>query len=136
MRKYQQDFFKSGLTNAAKSKIKGYTFGDAYDQNRTKAFIDKLLLHKIDVYRSGNSYTVPTNQAQYRMVQTMFESYDKYRDSVYYDASAWSLANFYNMKHRSVNTLNLGDKITSTSSITKVTPVNKSEYAYILDWDD
>lgn len=136
MRKYQQDFFKSGLTNAAKSKIKGYTFGDVYDQNRTKAFIDKLLLHKIDVYRSGNSYTVPTNQAQYRMVQTMFESYDKYRDSVYYDASAWSLANFYNMKHRSVNTLNLGDKITSTSSITKVTPVNKSEYAYILDWDD
>lgn len=136
MRKYQQDFFKSGLTNVAKSKIKGYTFGDAYDQNRTKAFIDKLLLHKIDVYRSGNSYTVPTNQPQYRMVQTMFESYDKYRDSVYYDASAWSVSNFYNMKHRAVNTLNLGDKITSTSSLTKIAPVHKSEYAYILDWDD
>lgn len=136
MRKYQQDFFKSGLSNAAKSTIKGYTFGDAYDQNRTKAFIDKLLLHKIDVYRSGNSYAVPTNQPQYRMVQTMFETYEKYRDSVYYDASAWSLVNFYNMKYSAVNKLNLGDKITTTARLIKVSPVNKSEYAYVLDWDD
>ncbi len=136
MRKYQQDFFKSGLTNAAKSKIKGYTFGDAYDQNRTKAFIDKLLLHKIDVYRSGNSYTVPTNQAQYRMVQTMFESYDKYRDSVYYDASAWSLVNFYNMKYKAVNTISLEEKVTTTTKLNKVAPVNMSQYAYVLDWDD
>ncbi len=136
MRKYQQQFFKSGLTNATKSKIKGYTFGDVHDQNRTKAFIDKLLLHKIEVYRSGDKYTVPTNQPQYRMVQTMFETYDKYRDSVYYDASAWSLGNFYNMKYKSVNTLQLGDKITSVENLAKQPPVEKSNYAYVMDWDD
>ena len=136
MRRYQQQFFKSALTNAGKSKIKGYTFGDAYDQNRTKAFVDKLLLHKIDVYKSGNSYVVPTRQPQYRMVQTMFETYEKYRDSVYYDASAWSVANFYNMKYKTTNTLNLGDKITSTDNFVRVTPVQKSTYAYVLDWDD
>lgn len=136
MRKYQQDFFKSALGNAAKSKIRGYTFGDGYDQNRTKAFIDKLLLHKIEVYKSGSAYAVPTDQPQYRMVQTMFESYDKYRDSVYYDASAWSVANFYNMKHAAVGKLNLGEKLTSTENITQITPVTQSSYAYILDWDD
>ncbi|WP_281542765.1 M14 metallopeptidase family protein [Maribacter aestuarii] len=136
MRKYQQDFFKSALTNAAKSKIRGYTFGDAYDQNRNKAFIDKLLLHKIDVYKSGGKFVVPTQQPQYRMVQTMFETYDKYRDSVYYDASAWSVANFYNMKYKAVNGLNLGEKITTTENLVKVTPVQKSDYAYVMDWDD
>lgn len=136
MRKYQQKFFKSALTNAAKSKIKGYTFGDSFDQNRTKAFIDKLLLHKIDVYKSGDNYVVPTQQPQYRMVQTMFETYEKYRDSVYYDASAWSLANFYNMKYSAVNGLNLGEKITSTDNLVKVAPVKKSEYVYVMDWDD
>lgn len=136
MRKYQQQFFKSALTNATKSKIKGYTFGDIHDQNRTKAFIDKLLLHKIDVYRSGNSYTVPTQQPQYRMVQTMFETYEKYRDSVYYDASAWSVANFYNMKYRSVNALNLGGKITKTEDLINLSQVQKSDYAYVMDWDD
>lgn len=136
MRKYQQDFFKSGLSNATKSKIRGYTFGDAHDQNRTKAFVDKLLLHKIEVHRSGNSYAVSTNQPQYRMVQTMFESYDKYRDSVYYDASAWSLVHFYNMKYSAVSKLNLGEKVGSTKNLVQVAPVAKSEYAYVLDWDD
>tara|TARA_R110000744_G_scaffold51763_2_gene111328 strand:+ start:87 stop:2606 length:2520 start_codon:yes stop_codon:yes gene_type:complete len=136
MRKYQQKFFKSALTNAAKSKVKGYTFGDVHDKNRTKAFIDKLLLHRIDVYRSGDSFTVPTQQPQYRMVQTMFETYEKYRDSVYYDASAWSVANFYNMKYKSVNTLNLGDKITETKNLISISPVQKSNYAYVMDWDD
>ncbi len=136
MRKYQQKFFKSALNNAAKSKVKGYTFGDVHDKNRTKAFIDKLLLHKIDVYRSGDSFTVPTQQPQYRMVQTMFETYEKYRDSVYYDASAWSVANFYNMKYKSVNALNIGDKITETKNLISISPVQKSEYAYVIDWDD
>ncbi|MCJ7468583.1 MAG: zinc carboxypeptidase [Maribacter sp.] len=134
--KYQQDFFKSALNNAVKGKVKGYAFGDIHDQNRTKAFIDKLLLHRIDVYKSGANYVVPTKQNQYRMVQTMFETYKKYRDSVYYDASAWSMANFYNMKYRPVATLTLGDKITTTDNLFNVVPVQKSKYAYIIDWED
>jgi len=136
MRKYQQDFFKSAISKATKSKIRGYTFGDAYDQNRNKAFIDKLLLHKIDVYKSGNKFVVPTKQPQYRMVQTMFETYSKYRDSVYYDASAWSVGNFYNMKYRAMTSVNLEDKITTTDNLISVSPVQKSNYAYIIDWDD
>ncbi|MEX0287844.1 MAG: M14 family zinc carboxypeptidase [Flavobacteriaceae bacterium] len=137
LRKYQQDFFKSALSNASKSRVQGYKFGDAHDQNRTKAFIDKLLLHKIDVYRAGErSYVVPTRQPQFRMVQTMFETYSKYRDSVYYDASAWSVGNFYNMKYSPVSSLNLGDKITSTDHLVSTTPVQRSNYAYLIDWDD
>ncbi len=136
MNKYQQDFFKSALTNAAKSKIKGYSFGDAYDQNRNKAFIDKLLAHKIAVYKSGNSYVVPTQQKQYRMVQSVFETYSKYRDSVYYDASAWSVANFYNMKYKPVTSLNKENQIQSTENLLNITPIKKSNYAYLIDWDD
>ncbi len=136
LRKYQQDFFKSALGNASKSRIRGYSFKDDYDQNRVKAFIDKLLLHKIDVYKSGNSFVAPTNQPQYRMVQTMFETYSKYRDSVYYDASAWSVANFYNMKYKPVTSLNLGERVQSTDGLVDITTVQKSDYAYIIDYDD
>ncbi|MGB5369652.1 MAG: M14 metallopeptidase family protein [Flavobacteriaceae bacterium] len=136
MRKYQQDFFKSALTDAAKGKVKGYVFGDAHDANRTKAFIEKLLLHQIELYRSGGNFVVPTQQPQHRMVQTMFETYSQYRDSVYYDASAWSVANFYNMKYRAVNNLDLGSKVTNTDDLVKVAPVQSSEYAYLIDWND
>ena len=136
LRKYQQDFFKSALSNAAKSKIKGYSFNDSYDKNRVKAFIDKLLLHKIEVYKSGNNYVVPTNQPQYRMVQTMFETYSKYRDSVYYDASAWSVANFYNMKYKPVTSINLNERITKSNNSIKTNAIQKTDYAYIIDYDD
>lgn len=136
LRKYQQKFFKSALSNAANSRIKGYSFNDPYDQNRVKAFIDKLLLHKVEVYRSNDGFVVPTDQPQYRMVQTFFETYDKYRDSVYYDASAWSVANFYNMKYRPVSKLNLGEKVTDLDGLVTITPVEKSDYAYVIDYDD
>lgn len=136
LRKYQQDFFKSGLENASKNKIKGYSFKDDHDPNRVKAFIDKLLLHKIDVYKAGNNFVVPTRQSQYRMVQTMFETYEKYRDSVYYDASAWSVANFYNMKYKPVTSLNLGEKVTSLDNLVMPTSVQKSSYAYVVNYDD
>lgn len=136
LRKYQQDFFKSALINSAIRRTKAYRFGDAHDKNREKAFIDKLLMHQIEVYRSGNQFVVPTAQPQYRMVQTMFETYQRYRDSVYYDASAWSVANFYNMKYSPQTRFNKGQRITSTENMVTVTPVQKSDYAYIIDWDD
>lgn len=137
LRKYQHDFFKSALSNASKSRTKAYVFGDAHDANRVKAFVDKLLMHRIDVYRAqNNEYIVPTRQPQYRMVQTFFETYDAYRDSVYYDASAWSVANFYNMKYRGVTSFSPGEKIETTDDLIQLKPVPKSDYAYIIDADD
>ncbi len=136
LRRYQQNFFKSALTNASKSKIKAYTFENKYDANRTKAFLDKLLLHKIDVYKNGDTYTVPTRQSQYRMVQSVFETYERFRDSVYYDASAWSLANFYNIDYKSTSSLNLGEKLTDLNSLSKPSAVQMSNYAYAIDYDD
>jgi len=136
LRKYQQTFFKSAISEKAPTGFEAYEFGDAYDHNRNKEFVDFLLKHKIKVYKNGQKFVVPLKQPQRRMVQTMFETYTKYRDSVFYDASAWSVANFYNMKYRGLKSVNLGDEITSTESMIALTPVPKSDYAYIMDWDD
>jgi Zinc carboxypeptidase len=147
---YQKAFFKSALTNAKSSKTTGYVFGDNFDENRTRAFIDKLLIHRIKVYelsgsttsggytyQPGKAYIVPTAQPQYRMMQSMFETYDDYTDSVYYDASAWSVANFYNMKYAAVTgSLKKGNEVTREGNTRKVNEVQKSAYAYLIDWDD
>lgn len=137
LRKYQQDFFRSALSRAGASRIKGYSFGDDYDQNRVKAFIDKLLLHRINVYQNTDkSFFVPTRQPQYRMVQTVFETYTKYRDSVFYDASAWSLANFYNIRYTAQSREMNGIPVTTAEDLVKALPVERSAYAYLIDWDD
>ena len=136
LRKYQQTFFKTAISQKAKTGFAGYEFGDAYDMNRNKAFIEQLLSHKIKVYKKGKKFVVPLKQAQHRMVQTMFETYSKYRDSVYYDASAWSVANFYNMKSKGLKSVKLGAEIKSVNGIVNNTKIKKASYAYILDWDD
>ncbi len=136
LRKYQQKFFKTALSERVATGFTGYEFGDAYDMNRNKAFIDKLLVHNIKVYKNGNKFVVPLKQRQRRMVQNLFESYNTYRDSVFYDASAWSLANFYNMQHKGIRSNNLGQEITSTDGLINVSSIQKANYAYIMDWDD
>ena len=136
LRDYQKKFFETSISDVNNDKIKAYKFGDVYDQNRTKAFIDKLLIHKVKTYKSGDKFIVPVKQSQSRMVKNIFESYDTYRDSVYYDASAWSISNFYNMKHEGVKSFKLGEEVISTDDLVNPSLVNKSEYAYIVDWDD
>ena len=136
LRDYQRRFFNSSLTEFKDEKVKAYEFGDKNDQNRNKAFIDKLLLHKIKVYRSKDRYVVPVNQTQSRMVKNIFETFDKYVDSVFYDASAWSVSNIYNMKSKKLKNFNLGAEVTSTENLVNNSSVKKSNYAYILDWDD
>ncbi|SDG50380.1 M14 family zinc carboxypeptidase [Psychroflexus sediminis] len=147
---YQQRFFESALSNAEKSDIEAYVFGDRYDKNRTRAFIDKLLLHRVKLYKleesvkvDGKSFTpdfayyVPTRQPQYRMVQTMFETYEEYTDSVFYDASAWSLANFYNMEYAPLKkAAQTGEEVTREDLTREDIEVTQSDYAYLIDWND
>lgn len=147
---YQNKFFKEAKQKGASSKVKAYVFGDSFDQNRNKAFLDVLLQHHIEVYpvtenmtvkgtkfEEGNSYVVPTNQKQYYMVQSLFETYSSYRDSVFYDTSAWSMVNFYNMKYHSLAKVpGLGEQVTKQTNVVSVENLEKSDYAYIIPYDD
>ncbi|MAU49457.1 MAG: zinc carboxypeptidase [Flavobacteriaceae bacterium] len=136
LRDYQMRFFNSSTTEFKNEKVKAYEFGDMYDQNRNKAFIDKLLLHKIKVYNSKGKFVVPVNQPQSRMVKNFFETHSKYIDSVFYDASAWSVSNVYNMKSKELKSFIGDSEIKSTEGFVKNLKPNKSNYAYVMDWDD
>lgn len=150
LHEYQHNFFVSAIENAKNSNIKAYIFGDPTDQNRTRAFIETLLLHQVKVYRltedinennlsfkAGQAYVVPTEQPQYRIIQNAFETYDEYQDSVFYDASAWSIVNFYNMPYTSTNhTPSSGEEMTIDNNVIEVQQVEKSSYAYLIPWDD
>ncbi len=147
---YQQDFFTSAISNANTSRNKAYVFGDNWDRNRTAAFLDKLLLHQVKVYENtqrisangkvyepGKSFIVPTAQPQYRMIQSAFETYKEYRDSVYYDASSWSLVNFYNLNYDTrPSTAGMGEQVTSSEEGLAARSFEKSDYAYIIPWED
>lgn len=150
LHEYQFEFFKSAIANANKSKVKAYVFGEPKDKNRLKAFIELLLRHQIrvyplseEVYVDGKVYSpdqafvVPTAQPQYRMVQTVFETYNDYQDSVFYDASAWSLVNAYNISYAaSGKSLPVGEIVDNSDLQSDNKPIHETHYAYITGWED
>ena len=134
----RKQFYLTAKQQAANSVIKGYSFGDPKDFNRTKAFIDLLLLHRIDIYKVPNStdYFVPTAQDNYIMVKSIFENQITYKDSTFYDASTWSLIHAYGLPFTEVkSSMALSEKVT-TPVVLNNTPIVKSNYAYLVNNTD
>ncbi len=134
----RKQFYLTAKQQATNSIIKGYSFGDAKDFNRTKAFIDLLLLHKIDIYKVPNStdYFVPTAQDNYIMVKSIFENQITYKDSTFYDASTWSLIHAYGLPFTEVkSSMVLAEKV-NAALVLNNTPIVKSNYAYLVNNTD
>ena len=146
--KLRKEFYRVAQVQAASSLIKGYVFGEVKDATRTKAFIDLLLLHHIEVYavgttittdgktfEAGKTFYVPTEQDNYIMVRSVFEKAITYRDSSFYDASTWSLVHAYNLPYAELKTpLNKSNRITSIAAAEPT--VEKSNYAYLFEATD
>lgn len=150
--KHQQEYFKSALDEGKKSTIKAYVFGDSKDQSRTKAFADLLLKHQIETYQlgadlsvgttkyeKGKAFVVTTDQTQYRMVRSMFEKVTSFHDSVFYDASTWTMALAYGLPHDALNAtikFSKGARIKAEDIALNPTPVVKTNYAYLIEWTE
>lgn len=145
--RHMREFFEESLKQATADPVKAYIFGDNFDSGRTREFVDLLLRHKIRVYenntaqtvvgqqfQAGKSYIVPTGQRQYRMVRTMFEKVKQFDDSVFYDASTWTMVLAYGLPHAEIR----GKvPVTGPELVSAPQPkfdVAKAEYAYLLDW--
>lgn len=162
--KLRRDFFTSTADQARKSSVKGYVFGDPADKTRTYAFVNLLRRHQIDTYelnrdltvgsrtfRKGQAFVVPTEQRNYLMVRSAFEKDITYTDSLFYDASTWSLVHAFNLPVAEISIatsktpsgkatvvtpiLPLGNAVTSPLTVT-VPPVDRSDYAYLMELTD
>ena len=134
----RKEFFSVSREQAMKAPIKGYVFGDPNDVTRTNAFIEKLLLHRIDVFEVPNSksYYVPTLQDNNIMVRTIFENQITYKDSSFYDASVWSLIHAYGLPYTELKAaITPGKKLEAIPTVTN-DAVAKSKYAYLISNTD
>ena len=148
MHKYLREYFQTALTEAGKDRAKGYIFGDESDESKNRLFLKLLLDHKIKVlendkdinsegksFKKGKSWIVPTSQPQYRMVRTMFEKVTTFSDSVFYDASSWTMALAYGMPYAS-QTVATGKEVSELPSQTLTFPSEGKYVAYLVDWSD
>lgn len=112
LNKYLRDFYTTALSEARVDKTKGYVFSDPSGTNtrRVREFIRLLLRHRIRVHPvvgntaetneempTGQTWVVPTEQPQYRLLQAIFERRTTFQDSIFYDISAWTLPDAFGL---------------------------------------
>jgi hypothetical protein len=149
---HQKDFFKSALAQADKLGTKYIVFGNKQDKSLNSLFLKNLLNHHIDVYEltsdfeqngkkfeAGSAYVVPLRQAQFRVLQSIFEENEtnEFDDkNTFYDISGWSLVHGYGIPFVKVKTaVKEGAKLTAVPEV-KGFVAARSEYAYAFEYFD
>ena len=150
LRTYQHEFFTGALAEAASDPVDGWIFGDPMDASLNRDFLDLLLRHGIRVheidrattvggqrFEPGSGWVVPASQPQYRLARSIFERVETFADSVFYDASAWTVSLAYGIPDGEIRggDLPLGDVVTTPPTRT-VPSVPQSRIGYLLDWRD
>ena len=145
LQQFQTDFYKEAKNNTKET----YVFSTPNDPVRGKKLAHILQQHQVEVYhlkddeqvsdknfRKEDSFVIPLNQAQRRLIEAMFEDRTSFTDSLFYDVSAFSFKHSFNLDFvRSQKIKNLGEKVVPIEFGTGKN-VAKSEYAYIMRWSD
>jgi len=148
---YMKDFFDDQVElNPRKSE--NIIFGKSKDKSTVYHLADVLNSHKIkfnnisedivingNKYSKDNSYIIPMNQPKRTLIKGMFNTQTKFKDSLFYDVSAWTFPLAFNVKYDYTDGLS-ETKISKIidDQVDNLTKPNgfvdsKSEYAYIFE---
>lgn len=146
---YQQEYYRNIKNEAARSKTKGYIFGDAKDASKTWHLAEVLNRHQIkfhelsnDVtldgktYKKDAAYIVPLNQKNPRLITAMFEKRTSFKDSLFYDVSAWTLPLAFGLDYNEVTSLSAAGTAVEDFEPIKGSVSGKSNYAYLFEWHE
>ena len=149
--KYQFDFYKDSREESSKLKNKGIIFGDNKDRARTIHLAEILDRHEIDFYhikedlkhkgkfyKKNSAFIVPKDQKKSKLINAMFESRTKFKDSLFYDVSAWTLPLAFNLDYDiNIDMNNAGEIGNSKILNEKIGGVTKkTNYAYLMEWHE
>ena len=146
---YQQKFYADMKTEVGRNRTKAIVFGDSKDASKTYHLAEILNRHQIkfhelanDVtisgkqYKKGASYVVPMDQKNPRLIQAMFEKRTTFKDSLFYDVSAWTFPLAFNVDYANLSSLsNAGPEVTDFQA-PKGGVTQKSNYAYLFEWHE
>jgi hypothetical protein len=143
---YQQDFYKESRKLEEKKAI---VFGDEKDGAKSFHLAEVLKRHQVKIhevksdftsngknFKKGYSYVVPMNQKNQRLVKAMFDVRKTFKDSLFYDVSAWTFNHAFGVDYaENVSLAKAGKEITSLK-INTGTVSFKSDYGYLMPWNE
>jgi len=146
---YQRNFYLNATKEADEAINKAWIVSDK-DASKLHELGKLLQRHEVEVYQLKNNYQefkkehsliIPTQQYQTKLIQAMFEKRTSFQDSLFYDVSAWTLPLAFNIDYKSLsgkafNKNLIGDKFNPEAKPSGQIIGGKSQYAYLLKWDD
>lgn len=158
LNEYLRDFYRESAQLAKADPTKAFVFHAGGDYQRAQEFIELLRQHGIQAYRltqeltlggrsfsSEESFVVPVDQREYRLLMAMVESRTEFPNKTFYDISAWSLPLAFGLNWEKVTEGDLskmegkiwGDEPVEVDGASHVEVPNWSDkdYAYLVEWN-
>ena len=137
--KYKIDFYKN-----QKDRKGSYVF-ECEDRYKADFFLSMMRRHDIEVlpiaetqkidgktFTKEISYVVPKDQRQSGLIKTIFEPVNTFRDSLFYDVSAWTVPFALDLKY-----VDTTQKIeTNSKPYWNAYPAVSNPSVYIVDWSN
>jgi hypothetical protein len=139
------------VKESADFPVKAYVIGDASDKTRTNTFIQMLLRHQVDIYqlkqdytadgksfKAGTAYVIPTEQKQFKIIKTVFEKTFDYKDSLFYDVTAWTMPLAFGLPYAEVKSASglSGEKLTGIATPALNVHHAPHTFSYAFRWNE
>lgn len=144
---YQAQFIADTQELREQDKTRGFVIAGSIDHARINAMTDILDQHKIeyaylsqsaeieDVTYPAGSVFVALDQAQYRLLKSLFSEQTSFADNTFYDVSSWNLPMAFDLAYTDVDRSQQRKlKLTQDSPITDLQALEANAYAYAFDW--
>lgn len=148
---FQHAFYRDAISYASDQEIAGYVVSLEEGRTRAQQLGRLLQRHRVRLYelgsdvdadgrtyRAGRAYVVPLAQPQARLIRAAMERTSEFRDSLFYDVSAWTLPLAFDVVYSELDAVPgrmIGAELRSMSVDGGVVAGGSAEYAYLLEWD-
>ena len=140
---YQREFFNSNKHNRNEYLI----VGDQHDRSKLYHFHEILKTHNIITkkldedkivngikFKKNNSFLIPKDQRNSRLLNAMINNQTSFKDSLFYDVSAWSFLHSFNLEHTYIKSNEKFNEFNFSKPVGSI--ISKSDYAYVFHWND
>jgi len=87
-------------------------------------------------FEKGAAFLVSLNQAQHSLIRGIFDKTLDYKDSIFYDITAWTMPLAFGLPYKELTAFNPGAKVETLNSPKGEVVGKRSSYAYLLEWDE
>ena len=150
---WQREFYRSAVAEAATDPVKAYVFRNEADAGAMNEFQAMLQRHGIIVnrlgndisvggnrYKGGESFIVHLNQPQSKLIKTIFSRTHDYRDSLFYDITAWTMPLAFGITSDAVEMAQLkgasANVVYTGENEGLIIMKNRPAYGYLLRWNN